>query len=94
MARNVIPAEAVEAAAKAEFEYEFPRPPAAWRAVSEDTRNRYREHARVGLESAASYMLAPLVATLDRWAGRNKPGYYDEAQDDVVQILNPYRSQA
>ena len=46
------------------------------------------------IAAAAPHMLAPLVADLDKWAGRNKSGYYDEAQDDVVQILNPYRSQA
>lgn len=45
------------------------------------------------IAAAAPYMLAPLVADLDKWAGRSKTGYYDEAQDDVVQILNPYRSQ-
>lgn len=35
--------------------------------------------------------LAALVADLDRWAGRSKTGFYDEAQDDVTQILKPYR---
>ena len=44
------------------------------------------------LEAAAPYMLGPLIADLDKWAGRSKSGFYDEAQDDVVQILNPYRS--
>jgi hypothetical protein len=85
--------EAVEAAAKAEFEYEFPRNPAQWGLMSEDTRDRYREHARVALEAAAPYVRAPLVADLDKWAGRSRTGFYDEAQDDVVQLLNPYRSQ-
>lgn len=28
-----------------------------------------------------------LIAALSQWAGRSKTGYYDEAQDDVVQIL-------
>lgn len=41
-----------------------------------------------------AHILSALVADLDKWAGRSKSGYYDEAQDDVVQILNPYRSQA
>lgn len=44
------------------------------------------------IAAATPHILAPLVADLDKWAGRNKTGYYDEAQDDVVQILNPYRS--
>lgn len=52
------------------------------------------EAARAALEAAAPHMLAPLVADLDKWAGRSRTGFYDEAQDDVVQILNPYRSQA
>jgi len=28
-----------------------------------------------------------VIAKLSDWAGRNKSGYYDEAQDDVVQII-------
>ena len=31
-------------------------------------------------------LLAAIEAISD-WAGRNRTGYYDEAQDDVVQIL-------
>lgn len=74
--------EAVEAAHK------------AWRGQAATEGTIFEYNLRAALESAAPYMLAPLVADLDKWAGRNKPGYYDEAQDDVVQILNPYRSQA
>lgn len=33
--------------------------------------------------------LAELIQRLDEWAGRSKSGYYDEAQDDVTEILRP-----
>lgn len=41
------------------------------------------------------YLLAELrdrdevIAKLSDWAGRSKSAYYDEAQDDVVQIIRP-----
>lgn len=42
-----------------------------------------------------AYLLAELrkrddvIAKLSDWAGRYKSAYYDEAQDDVVQIIRP-----
>ena len=30
-----------------------------------------------------------VIAKLSAWAGRYKSAYYDEAQDDVVQIIRP-----
>lgn len=36
--------------------------------------------------------LARLIQRLDEWARRSKSGYYDEAQDDVLEILRPFRS--
>lgn len=85
--------EAVEAAAKALLRIVRPAHP-NWDEWTEDGQDMYRSQAIELLEAAAPHMLAALVADLDRWAGRSKPGFYDEAQDDVVQILNPYRSQS
>lgn len=76
--------EAVEAAANAIID----------RAYGQELPEAPDDLARAALEAAAAHMVAAVVSDLDKWAGRNKPGYYDEAQDDVVQILNPYRSQA
>ena len=46
---------------------------------------------RRALEAAAPHLMADQQSKLDAlsvWAGRSKSGYYDEAQDDVVQILS------
>lgn len=67
---------------------------AAYDALPLDSYVAGFDHVRAMLEAAAPYMTAPLVADLDKWAGKSKSGFYDEAQDDVVQILGPYRSQA
>lgn len=79
--------EAVEAAAKVMLDKMYDDK--TLRVDDED-----RAIMRSALEAAAPYTLAPLVADLDKWAGRSRTGFYDEAQDDVVQILNPYRSQS
>lgn len=89
--------EAVDAAAKAMWEAsQISSRHNTWEFLKDggNFQTRFRQQARTALEAAAPYMPAALVSDLDEWAGRSKSGFYDEAQDDVVQILNPYRSQA
>ena len=88
-ARKMIPKQALEAAKEAMRE--VTPPPGVSKA---EWLTEHGEFALIAgaIAAAAPHIFAPLVADLDRWAGRNKPGYYDEAQDDVAQILNPYRT--
>lgn len=58
MTNQVIPTQAVEAAAKAEFESEFRGTPAKWEFMLEDTRNRYQDRVRAALEAAAPHIRA------------------------------------
>lgn len=50
--------EAVEAAAKAEFEFEFGKTLADWADMCDDTRARYRRRSAAALTAAAPFIAA------------------------------------
>ena len=63
----MIPDEAVEAAAKAEYEHEFLVLEGAWNDAPKDVRTLFRQSVRVALEAAAPHMTAPVLALADKW---------------------------
>lgn len=87
---QVIPAEAVEAAAKAAFAQTYDA--SEWELVVIQTQARYMRDARTALEAAAPHMLAEAKA--DAWdEGKYAHDHYlFNRHQGVRRPENPYRS--
>ena len=80
MTNQVIPAEAVEAAAKAEYEHEFLALEGTWADASKEVRALFRQSATMALEAAAPHIRASALEEAAQVVAEGGVGAYDSTE--------------